>query len=289
MLTAEETKGIIERARAKGVDMSWLQPQAAQATVGGVERLSPGAAQLMEAVRQAQAATPVYMPFPGGTPTQRRREAEEAKRQFEIGQEFSREKFDWEKDLAERQFAADQAYRDAQLALSRLRASGGGGGGGGGDTPEDPAIDPKLWTDAAKIARELWNESKDYVWVNKQTGETIKEENGIRPPGISEYDIKWERQAIPRTPFDSLDEYEKAKRIYEVYTSNVLLPEFVGIDPTMPPSSMPEPGSLEYYRELAMQARREGYHNNDIIKWLIEKHNMPPEIAGKIGLSIPGR
>jgi hypothetical protein len=221
---------------------------------------------------------PVTIPFAAGTPT-------EARRQFDTGQEFSREKFDWEKDLTERQFAADQAYKNAQLTLSRLGASGSGGG----DTLEDPAIDPKLWTDAAKIARELWNESEDYVWVNKQTGETIKEENGIKPPGISEYDINWERQGIPRTPFDSLDEYEKGKRIYEVYTSNTLLPGFVGIDPTIPPSSMPDPGSLEYYRELAMQARREGYHNNDIIKWLIEKYNMPPEIAGKIGLSIPGR
>ncbi len=67
---------------------------------------------------------PVTIPFAAGTPT-------EARRQFDAGQEFSREKFDWEKDLAERQFAADQAYRDAQLALSRLRASGGGGGGSG--------------------------------------------------------------------------------------------------------------------------------------------------------------
>lgn len=182
MLTAEETKGIIERARAKGVDMSWLQPQAAQATVGGVERLSPGAAQLMEAVRQAQAATPVYMPFPGGTPTQRRREAEEAKRQFEIGQEFSREKFDWEKDLAERQFAADQAYRDAQLALSRLRASGGGGGGGGaGYDTETPwgAIDTLISAGAGI------NDVMEYV--NHPANFASYKKHGVTLDQMSEY------------------------------------------------------------------------------------------------------
>jgi hypothetical protein len=62
---------------------------------------------------------PVTIPFAAGTPT-------EARRQFDTGQEFSREKFNWEKDFQERQFAADQAYRNAQLALSRLRASGSG-------------------------------------------------------------------------------------------------------------------------------------------------------------------
>jgi hypothetical protein len=67
---------------------------------------------------------PVTIPFAAGTPT-------EARRQFDTGQEFSREKFDWEKDFQERQFAADQAYRNAQLALSRLRASGSGGSGSG--------------------------------------------------------------------------------------------------------------------------------------------------------------
>jgi hypothetical protein len=182
MLTAEETKGIIERARAKGVDMSWLQPQAAQATVGGVGRLSPGAAQLMDAVRQAQAATPVYIPFPGGTPTQRRREAEEAKRQFDAGQEFSREKFDWEKDLTERQFAADQAYRDAQLALSRLRASGGGGGGGGaGYDTETPwgAIDVLISAGAGI------NDVMEYV--NHPANIASYKKHGVTLDQVSEY------------------------------------------------------------------------------------------------------
>jgi len=132
MPSQEEVNRIIEQAKKnKGIDMSWLKPtqsptQAQVQATGGIERISPGASQLMDAVRQAQAQTPVYMPFPGGTPTQQRRQAEEASRQFDIGQEFSREQFDWEKDLTERQFAADQAYKNAQLTLSRLGASGGG-------------------------------------------------------------------------------------------------------------------------------------------------------------------
>jgi len=81
---------------------------------------------LLGAIRAHQ--KPVTVPFAAGTPT-------EARRQFDTGQEFSREKFDWEKDMQERQFAADQSYRNAQLALSRLRASGGGGAETGYDTP----------------------------------------------------------------------------------------------------------------------------------------------------------
>lgn len=131
MANAEEVNRIIERAKAGGVDMSWLKAPQVQAT-GGVGRISPGASQLMDAVRQAQAATPVYMPFPGGTPTQRRREADESSRQFDVGQEFSREQWDWQKGFQERQFAADQAYRNAQLALSRAARMGGGAGVEGG-------------------------------------------------------------------------------------------------------------------------------------------------------------
>ncbi len=133
MANAEEVNRIIERAKAGGVDMSWLKAPQVQAT-GGVGRISPGASQLMDAVRQAQAVTPVYMPFPGGTPTQRRREADESTRQVDVGQKFSREQWDWQKGFQERQFAADQAYRNAQLALSRAAASAGAGGGAAGLT-----------------------------------------------------------------------------------------------------------------------------------------------------------
>jgi len=125
---AEEVNRIIERAKAGGVDMSWLKAPQVQAT-GGVGRISPGASQLMDAVRQAQAATPAYMPFPGGTPTQRRREADEATRQFEVGQEFSREQFDWQKQM-----------QQAQLALQRAAAARTGGAGSvGTTTPGGPA------------------------------------------------------------------------------------------------------------------------------------------------------
>ena len=56
---------------------------------------------------------PVTIPFPGGAPTQRRREAEEATRQFDVGHEFSREKFDWQKQMDE-----------TRLALQRAAAAG---------------------------------------------------------------------------------------------------------------------------------------------------------------------
>ena len=56
---------------------------------------------------------PVTIPFAAGTPTEARRQ------------------FDWERDLRERQFAADQAYRNAKHELSTLSAGGSGGSGSG--------------------------------------------------------------------------------------------------------------------------------------------------------------
>jgi len=119
-----DTDRIIEDARKRGVDMSWLKAPV-QAT-GGVERLSPGASQLMDAVRQAQAQSPTYMPFPAGTPTQQRRQEYEGARQFDVGHEFQREQFDWERDFRERGFEADQAYRAQQLAAQQAAALGTG-------------------------------------------------------------------------------------------------------------------------------------------------------------------
>lgn len=103
------TKQMIEQAKKRGIDVSWAEGMLAPVrATGGVERLSPSAQQLMDAVRQAQARTPVYIPFPEGTPTQQRRQAEEQKRQFDIEQAFR-----------EKQFAADKAYRQAQLELQK--------------------------------------------------------------------------------------------------------------------------------------------------------------------------
>ena len=113
----------------EGIPQTPVAPQV-QAT-GGIERLSPGASQLLESVRQMQAASPVHIPFAAGTPTQRRREADTSAEQWQTGHGFDREMFDWEKDLKERQFAADEGYRQQQLALSKMRASAGGGSAGG--------------------------------------------------------------------------------------------------------------------------------------------------------------
>jgi len=92
---------------------------------------------LMQAVLQHQQANPITIPYAPGTPTLATRQAEEAMRAQQAQEAFQREKFDWEKDMTEREFAAQQAYQNAQLALSRLKASGGGGSGAetGYDTP----------------------------------------------------------------------------------------------------------------------------------------------------------
>lgn len=130
-----EIEKMIEGGKKHGVDMSWLRAPAAGGTqapgLGAVGRLSPGAADLLQSVRQTQTQTPAYIPFPGGTPTQARRQADEASRQFEVGHEFDREQFDWRRGTDERDFEANEAYRQAQLALQQLQVAGGGGAAGG--------------------------------------------------------------------------------------------------------------------------------------------------------------
>ena len=118
----------IEEARKHGVDMSWLQqaqaqtPAPAVSATGGVERVSPGAQQLMEAIRQAQARSPVYMPFAAGTPTQQRRQADESSRQFEVGHEYGRDR----DVIADERYRQEWDYKVRQDAIANAaRASGG--------------------------------------------------------------------------------------------------------------------------------------------------------------------
>jgi len=116
---------IIEEAQKKGIDMSWLQ-QAGQApqvqATGGLERLSPGAAELMEGVRQTQQRSAPYIPFPQGAPTQRRTE-------MELGAE------QWDQDFERGILEADRNYQlqREQLELQRAAQMAGQAGGAGGE------------------------------------------------------------------------------------------------------------------------------------------------------------
>lgn len=77
---------------------------------------------LVEAIRKQREQRPVTIPFAPGTPTEQRR-------QFDVGQEFSREQFDWQKQM-----------QQAQLALQRAAAARTGGAGSvGTTTPGGPA------------------------------------------------------------------------------------------------------------------------------------------------------
>lgn len=254
---------------------------------------------IIEQMRQAQAARPV-VPTKSGMQLfediRRQKEAERAE-QERWENTLERQRVEDERyatDLArqlERQRIEDERWqmawdRDEQRYRDSLRR-GGSAGSGAAAISSEVGIDPKIWAEATEIAREIWNNNKDYVWVNNETGEMIKEENGMRPLQISEYDPKWERQSIARTPFDSLDEYEKARMIYEIYYSGTHLPTALGIDPRVPPSALPKQGTEDYYRTIANEARSMGYNEQDIAKMLIENYGMEPSMAVKIGLSLP--
>lgn len=195
---------------------------------------------------------PVTIPFAAGTPT-------EQKRQFDTGQEFSREQWDWQKDLTERQFAADQNYKNAQLALSQLRAGGSGGSLGSEGEEGGAAFEQKRWDDAVKIVRERWDANR---FQEDDLGNVIE----------------------TKVPFDSLPEYERYKLIAEVYYTGGDLPTGYGFDPSVPPSTLPDMGSADYFRSLADQAKQSGYADSDISQWLVNQHQMPVTMLTQLGL-----
>jgi hypothetical protein len=107
----DQRKALLELLRAQQMQPTVLPEQL------GMETSRPGTQKYLAGIQAIRETHPVESPFPGGTPTQRRKEFEEAKRQFEEQMKFEREKF-----------AAEQAYRQAALALQRSSASGGGSG-----------------------------------------------------------------------------------------------------------------------------------------------------------------
>ncbi len=236
--------------------------------------LSPqaNAGALIGQMREEQATRPV-------TPTQSgRRLLEDLRRQ-----ELEDERWDmtWERDEERYQ---EKLRREDEALARQLAAINASGGGVIAPTEEGAAFDPKRWEDATKIVRDLWNKGEDFVWINQQTGEMIKEENGIRPHSINAMDPNWERQPTARIPFDSLSEYERYTMVAEVYFTNTGLPTEFGFDPSRPPSTMPSYQSPEYYKSLADQARQRGDNNQDIIQWLTHIHGMPPGMERELGL-----
>ncbi len=257
--------------------------------------LSPqaNASAIIGQMREEQAARPV-------TPTQSgRRLLEELRRQQEaervageqwehtLGrQELEDERWGmtWERD--EDRYQEKLRREDEALArqLEAIRASGSGSGSV--MPPEEgAAFDPKRWEDATKIVRDQWNKGEDFVWINQQTGEMVKEDTpGIRPPTIHAMDPSWERQSTARTPFDSLSEYERYTMVAEVYYTSTHLPTSFGFDPSKPPSTMPSYQSPEYYKSLADQAKQQGFNAQDIIQWLTQSHGMPQGMERELGL-----
>ena len=116
--------------------------QAWQGHLGGIEQFS----------------RPIDAPWEGGTPTQRRRDAEEAKRQFD-------EEMAWQRE----QFAAQQA-------LARAAAAGGSGG--------DPGRRQQLTDMVYELAQTAINQGLPLSTVRNQ----IKRNQSLWGPDMSEDD-----------------------------------------------------------------------------------------------------
>jgi hypothetical protein len=99
--------------------------------------MDPRAADMLNAIGQHQQANPFTIPVAPGTKARWQINDEEAMRAQQAAEALAGEKWDWQKQQAEldrqmqeREFAAQQAYRNAQLAASRA-----GGAGGAAATP----------------------------------------------------------------------------------------------------------------------------------------------------------
>jgi len=188
-----DRKKVIEEAAKKGIDMSWLE-QAPRGEVSDAEinrpSLSPAAGQLMEAVRQQQARTPIYQPFEPGTPTQQRLQAEEQARQFEAQQEESARQFDERMALDYLRHEADQAYREAQLAIQRAAEKAAAAGGTEGLAGVTPGMDKG---EIASYLRDVSRRADEpMVWDPDRPPESVSR--------AAEFDIPPEERYPDATP-----------------------------------------------------------------------------------------
>jgi len=142
-----DINAIVNKAKERGIDMSWLAkrntplatpPMPRVSPVGaGVASLSPGAGRMLSAVGQYQANTPVYMPFAAGTPTLAAKNAEEAKRQAAAAEQMAAEQFAYQKEQ-------DKIANSLRWAEHNRLMAGSSGGG-------VPAPEPLKISDAEKI------------------------------------------------------------------------------------------------------------------------------------------
>lgn len=184
---------LIKKLQESGVDVSRIPVTEEQRD--GVEQLSPAGAQLMEAVKHQQQESPVYMPFEGGTPTQRRREADTAAEQWDQKferdaewweAEFERDAEWWDKEygLKRDQYELDKEYRNAQIEdLQRaVEASKEGGALGQYQGLLDMATTPthekeilheigvnevRNWSDHVISDGGSWNDIKSIIESNR--------------------------------------------------------------------------------------------------------------------------
>ena len=244
------------------------------------------AGQTIEQMRQEQAQRPAVPTMSG------KRLMEDLRRQQEA-EKTAQEQWQYQLDrdkISDERYQKEWDYKVAQDAIANAaRNAGSSGGVMPGAEGEEQGIDPELWTKSYNIVRERWDKGEDFVWVNRNTGEMIKEDiPGLRPQGISQYDdTNWERQSSGRVAFDSLPDAQKNKLIYESYHSANILPFQQGLDPSLSPSELPEHGSLEHFRSLADQARQLGYSDSDISIWLARDREMPVKTLKELNLPFP--
>jgi len=97
--------------------------------------MHPSARAALDAIGQYQQANPFTIPVAPGTKARWQLQDEEAMRAQAAQEAMAQEKWDWEKDMTERQFAYRQQQDAIANALAQLKASAGGAGGYGPETP----------------------------------------------------------------------------------------------------------------------------------------------------------
>jgi len=89
--------------------------------------MHPSARAALDAIGQYQQANPFTIPVAPGTKARWQLQDEEAMRAQAAQEAMAQEKWDWEKDMTERQFAYRQQQDAIANALAQLKAAGAGG------------------------------------------------------------------------------------------------------------------------------------------------------------------
>ena len=158
-----------------------------------------------------RAQRPVGPPVPAGTPTMSGITHDEGVRQYDVGHEEGVRQYDKSMAFNREQFAADERYRAAQLALARMKGGSGG--------YKLPAQDPVIYSNIQQRLRdrvEMYKQSVLSDFPDRQIRPGMKKNIGKRAADMAMRDFLQDAPALGVTAKQQKETLDWLYRIYGI-------------------------------------------------------------------------